>query len=520
MDRRHFLEGLGAATAMRLLPAAALPGAAGAAATQAGEPVDAVAQFGFVPDGRTDNYAAFHRWAEHVNRRRGGHYSFRPGSYRVERYRTTPFRSRNPAEVINPHLFGCDGLTIVGHGARIVLNGRFHRTAEPGPDGLARGVHLAVFMPFTLRQCRNVTIAGFEMDGGVREMTRDDAVKETHAHLLNLQACSNVLLEDLDLHHCQTDGIYLGDDWLFSRMRPAQACRDVVLNRVTCRNNARGGLSPLQVRGLTATDCRFAGNGFDLGDYRYHPPGFGVDVEPNRFDAGVDIDARTGDLAFVRCSFEDNVSAFLAAWTRRLDGALRLADCTSRNANNRRYHMILNFPGAIVEGGRHDTGTGSIWTSWSGRGGGELVLRDLEIRSAGNYGLFHSHDGNLVTLERVRLIGTHGAPDFGGFPTIQGDPGGGRRNRVGGCEFFLPAARKSPERNWDIEPAFSHTLLEDNLFATDLPAAGGRHFATRYGPGTEARRDRYRGTAPGTADSFRPGADSRHDSRTPFSTGE
>lgn len=518
MIRRRVLEGLLLAPAsVRLLPFF-LSSSFSQPANSAGELVDVVKAFGFVPDDRTDNYEAFHRWAAHVNQRGGGNYLFPPGVYYVARYRTTPFRSRDSSEVINPHIFRADGLSISGYGAKIRLNGKFHRTGEVGPNGLPIGVHMAVFMPFTLRQCRNVRIAGLEMDGGVRDMTRDPATKEGHAHLINLQACSNVVLEDLDLHHCQTDGIYLGDDWLFSRIRPARACRNVVLNKVTCRNNARGGFAPLQVRGLLCTDCRFNGNGFDLGQYRQHAPGFGVDIEPNRFEEGVDIDTKTGDAHFLRCEFADNVIAFAAAYIRRVSGSLRLTDCTSSNANGRPRHMIIAWSGAVIEGGRHDTGSGTIWTSWGKLGGGDLTLRDLEVRSAGNFGIFHRIDGNMLTLERVKLIGTHEAAEHGSFPAIVADPGNGRKNRIVGCRFFVPAARKSPRHSWDIEPTFIHSMCEDNLFTTDLPAGDGQHFATRYGEGTIVRRDRYRGTAPGPQDTFRPAPRATHDTRVPYSS--
>ena len=156
-------------------------------------------------------------------------------------------------------------------------------------------------------------IAGLEMDGGVRDMTRAQNVPEGYAHLITLSACSNVLLQNLLLHHSQVDGILLSDDVILGGKLPGRACRDVGLRNVKCLHNARGGLSPLQVYGLSASDCEFSGNGVPEGQYLYHAPGFGVDIEPDRGNEGVDVDTRTGNLEFVRCAFHGNRSAILAA---------------------------------------------------------------------------------------------------------------------------------------------------------------------------------------------------------------
>src|SRR5687768_9928269 len=103
MHRRDFVTGL--------LCSAALPlGAVAfrAAAQPAGEPVDVVERFGFVADGRTDNYDAFHRWAAHVNRVRGGNYLFPPGTYFVRKVRTKFHELRAPGEIVNPRIDRAD----------------------------------------------------------------------------------------------------------------------------------------------------------------------------------------------------------------------------------------------------------------------------------------------------------------------------------------------------------------------------------------------------------------------------
>lgn len=473
------------------------------------KPINVVAAFGFAPDGRTDNYQAFHRWAAHVNRAGGGNYLFPPGVYYVERYRTPERGELDP--VRNAGILNCDGLTITGYGARILLNGAFHRS--PGRD-----TNRAIFMPLEFGWCRNLRIAGFEIDGGVRSMTRDPSATEIYSHLIALNGCVAVELLDLDLHHSQTDAVYLYLAGWSPGKRAGTACREVTLKNVRCTNNARGGLAALQVNGLVCVDCTFSENGTGLGRYIAHAPGFGVDVEPDYLSAA-DVDVRTGNVEFRNCRFDDNVSAFLAAYSQRYDGYLRLIDCSSSNQFDHPYHIIIDWPGALVQGGRHDLGAGTFWTSWQGERGGDLTIRGSEIRTAGLYGLFHAEAGNIVHLDAVRLTGAHRQPGSHGVTLgIQADPGGSRRNSVRNCHVSVPAARKSPGHLYDYEVSLHHTVSEANLFQTDLPVGVGEHFCVEYGRGVVAGGDRFHGTAPGPGDSFRPSHMSNHDTRVPYST--
>lgn len=506
MHRRDFVAGLIAAGALTRSD-----GLAPASAQAPVEPIDVVERFGFVPDGRTDNYAAFHEWAKYVIRAKGGHYVFPPGTYYVARFVGDAGHQTVP--VTGSGIVDCDGLTITGYGAKIRLNGKFHRSARPGRGGTPAGLAMSTFMPFDFAGCRNLTIAGFEMDGGLQDMSRDQSVGEAYAYLIALGGCTNVELRDLDLHHCQTDAITLHRD---RRKSPYAACRDVRISKVKCHHNARGGLSLIQVFGMLCQDSSFFENGPPITRYPPHAPGFGVDVEPDY--AVPKVDTNTGDVEFRRCAFANNNSAFLAAYPDRYRGFLRLIDCTSANRRNGRYHIILSWPGALVEGGRHDCADGTFWTCWEGPGTSDVTLRGCQVLSSGPYGIFHSFHGHTVTLDRVKLTGTHKAASQEGYLLgIRNQPGGGRKNRVENCEIFVPAARKWRGHAYDYEVSLYHTVSRNNLFTTDLPATGDQHFCTEYVLQTEVRGDRYRGTAPGTKDSFRPGHFSGHDTRSPVS---
>jgi hypothetical protein len=209
----------------------------------------------------------------------------------------------------------------------------------------------------------------------------------------------------------------------------------------------------------------------------------------------------------------------LCAAPESSSGYQRIIDCRSSNRSGGTYQFILNGRDTLLEGGMHDLGTGSMNTCWQVQKGGKVTLRNTEIRTSGLYGVSHYWDGNLLRMENVRVIGTHTAPGaHGEIILIRGDPGGGRRHVMRGCEVFIPASRKSREHDWDYEVILNRTISEGNLFRTDLPASGNQHFAIGYDEGGGARGDRFRGTAPGVGDSIRPRHNSTHDTRIPYSS--
>lgn len=509
MKRRTFLAG--AAAAAVLGPKVAR------ASVQREEAINVVERFGFVPDGRADNYAAFHRLADFANAARGGRFHFPEGDYAVQRYRTAPYGTRDPQVVRNATFLDLDRLELSGRGARILLNGRFHRSGQMGRDGLTLGIHNVHFMPFDIRRCRNVRIAGLEIDGGAGDTTRDIAVLEGYAHLIALNSCTDVLLEDLDLHHALSDGIFLGDDVSHTGVLPGRVCRNVRLRNVKCRHNARGGLAPLHVLGLLAEDCDFSGNGFP-GRHGGHAPGFGIDFEPDRNRVGIDVDSLTGNAEFRRCTLFDNGSAILAAYIASYTGYCRFIDCDTRNGNDQGNHIIASWPGEglLIQGGQHDAGVGLINLSWQ-QPGGTTRLKGLTLRSRNAFGILHAYAGNLAMVEDCDIIGTHREPDDGPFIFFGQDPGGGRRNLFRGNRLFLPAAHKGIGAPFQVECTFANTDLADNLYRTDL-ARPGEFFARNADPATcSARNERFQGAFPGRQDSFRPEISETYDTRRPVS---
>lgn len=509
MDRREFLTGTVAAAALPRNRQVVHDGA-----------INVITKFGFVADGRTCNYDAFLRLAAAATARGGGRYRFPPGDYYVARYRTTKayqrpeYKARAPRDVINATYTRCKGLELIGAGARIKLNGNFTRHARKNFEGVTLGLLEGIFMPFELSHCENVVISGFDIDGGVRDMLKEEGVTEAYAYLIALHACRNVVLRDLHLHHCQTDGILLHDNAMLSGARGV-TCRDIRIERVRCINNARGGLAPLQVLGLICTDSAFNGSAYGTGKYGHHAPGFGVDVEPDHSSPDT-VDQKTGNLHFERCEFMDNASAFLAAYSPHYQGYLRIIDCNSRNGNNTPNPIIICWPGAIFQGGTHDLGNGTFWTGWSGYHDGDLTVRNATFSGDGPYGIFHAHEKNRLIMEGVTLIGRHKTGGAGAFPAIEAEAGRGRRNAVRNCRFFIPAGRKSAQPLNEPVSSFNHVDCSGNRFETDLPATNGKQFVVYYHPQARVTGDRFQGKAPGRLDTIMPSG-GPFDTRQPFS---
>lgn len=509
MDRREFLTGTAVAAAVSKKVPTVRDGA-----------INVISEFGFVADGRTCNYDAFLSLAAAATANGGGRYRFPPGDYYVARYRTTKayqrheFKARAPKDVINATYSRCKGLELIGTGARIRLNGAFTRHARKNAEGVMLGLLEGIFMPFELSHCENVTISGFDIDGGVRDMRKEEGVTEAYACLIALHACRNVTLRDLHLHHCQTDGIMVTDNATLSGARGV-ACRDIRIERVRCINNARGGLAPLQVLGLVCTDSAFNGNAYGTGPYGRHAPGFGVDIEPDRY-LPADVDTKTGNLHFERCEFMDNASAFLAAYAPKYQGYLRIIDCNSRNNNNMPNVMIICWPGALLQGGTHELSNGTFWTGWAPYRDGDLTVRNATFRGDGPFGIFHAHENNRVVLDGITLIGQHKKGGAGAFPAIEANPGPGKRNVVRNCRFVIPAARKSPEPTNEPVSSFNHVDCSGNRFETDLSANGGEQFVVYYHPQARITADRFQGKAPGRLDTIMPSG-GPFDTRQPFS---
>ncbi len=288
--------------------------------------------FGAKGDGRTDDYAALKRLAAAVTAAGGGTVRFGRGrQYLIDRVQVWTGPGRN--DVSHIVYANCRGLRIDLNGAAIHVKGDFHR------GGDARGgrmSHRNAVIPFLFDRCADLTVENGSLDGNAGRMTRDPEVGERGGHGLSISSCSQVLLQDLHVHHFSTDGIRLGMG------RGNEPCRTVRLNRVRCTNNARQGLTNAGGVDVVAADCAFSASGRTGGPYR-HAPSAGVDVEP--FSRG----SVRSDFRALRCRFDDNVGYPFVATGPHRTSFVELIDCGGRSPSQER--LLLACERATIRGG-------------------------------------------------------------------------------------------------------------------------------------------------------------------------
>jgi len=114
-----------------------------------------------------------------------------------------------------------------------------------------------------------ITIVGY---GARIVMDKSGFTTGEWRHALNLLSCDTVLIEGLTLDGSGGDGIYLGVSTDTSRPRHNT---DVTLRNLVCVSHRRNALSVISVDGLLVEGCWFRNTGGTA-------PEAGVDLEPNR----------------------------------------------------------------------------------------------------------------------------------------------------------------------------------------------------------------------------------------------
>ncbi|HWQ52177.1 MAG TPA: glycosyl hydrolase family 28-related protein [Bryobacteraceae bacterium] len=305
-----------------------------------------VREFGAKGDGITDDYSAIKAAADYICTAPGGTLVYPPGVYKIDRYRVINGPRRN--DVSNIRYNGCNGVQIIGTGAKIDVTGSFHRSADltQGPYSVSYSVGV---IPFEVLNSSNFKIVGFELDGNVDEMSRDPGVVEGGNAGILTTNCKNYSIENVNVHHFHTDGITLGGNSVV-------ADQGAVLRNVTASNNARQGLSIVQLRTGTILNSQFLNTGRTGGSYGHHEPAAGVDVEPERVPPAED--ARTGLLTFDGCRFEENVgSQFISAWPERVEMISVTNSRIKATSSDSSPVAFLNAPATgIVSGNTFDLG--------------------------------------------------------------------------------------------------------------------------------------------------------------------
>jgi hypothetical protein len=247
--------------------------------------------FGAKGDGKTDCYTAFIKAASKLSNTKNCTLIINKGVYFINQY-IGAVGTKSAA--IDVSFKNCNGLTILGNNAKIILNGNFTRTADYQiPNVSFYYSYKQTVIPFNFINCKNLLFKDVELNGGVAQM-RKESVAEGNSYGVfindeNEQDTSqNITLKNITAHHFATDGFLI-------------KANGTNINMVNCTasNNARQGLSIVKGRNININYCNFDSTG-KTGQYGWHAPGAGIDIE-NEFGQG-----KLTNVTIKNCNFRGN----------------------------------------------------------------------------------------------------------------------------------------------------------------------------------------------------------------------
>ncbi len=489
-----------------------------------------VKDYGAVGDGTTDDYTAFRSAVTAVNTAGGGTFLVPPGNYFLGQYKiltrppagVTPTTPQSPAPNGITDLFftNCVGLSVLGYGAKISVKGNFNRAADYQFGGTGPWYsNEESLVPLGFLNCSRFEVCGFELNGNVNLMTKDSpgtGLAEGNGHGIATQNCFLYSLRDLYIHHFHTDGMFIGNN--------TTCDKQVIMSNVRSKFNARQALSLIQVRGAMFIDCELSETG-NTGSYGWHPPGAGVDIEPN-FGSP---DFVTGFLSFLNCKLKNNIGSQITGSIQPVSVSIEhvlFRDCEIiAGTSTSTLPVALAISNGIIENCRIDTGGQFFYAGWSSPFNPmhRTIIRNNEIRSVGKMLINGTTAPCLIEGNQFIGTGTSSRPlanDF--FIYLQGATQTVFRNNY----VFFPGAiynGAGSGNTYDIIASIQDVLLaENNFFETDLNPTGStvnNHFAAGYGSAVLVRNEKYL-SADTTNFGFRSGYNSTWNNSIPYSIGK
>lgn len=354
-----------------------------------------IKDYGAVGDGITNDYQAFLKAVNTINKNKGGEIFLPKGNYFIGEYNDGSTDYNKLTFIDN------DGLKIYGNGAIISVQGAIDRKVTRKSKGKLFSKIFAI-EPLRIIRCKNVIIEGLEINGNVNLMTRDKGVVESGKHLILIRDCENIRLKDLTLHHSQTDGLYIGG-----------SSKIVFGTNIVSKNNARQGMSITGLIDGTFINCNFSNTGFTDGSYGHHGPSAGVDIEPNSKEILVE------NVTFKGCLFENNKGSQIVVSHPNTTKDIFFEECTIKvKEGNRRFALIVNAKNVTFNQCEFDLNDSNIYPIWH-KSGSSSVFSNCEIKS--NYSgivAVNNKEGKSVCIDNCRFIYT-GKTNKHFFPYIR-----------------------------------------------------------------------------------------------------
>ncbi len=279
-----------------------------------------ITTFGAVADGKTDNYNAFVAAAAYASSHDNTTINFPAGTFYIAKYRSI---KNDPIQDIN--WANCKGLKLIGvAGTKISVNGNFFRPFDYSV-GTAKKSYTSGLSPFYFFHCNDLEIRNMEITGNVQSTTRapgiDDnnpSVTESNNILLRFEMCNNVVVDNMYLHHAESDGIMVSGDRINNVWTNST---NFTMTNVKSFNNGRLGMSAGGLSGGYFKNCEFKNNGFTDGAYGHNDPAAGVDIEPGEFH-------NVDNIKFEGCAFENSYGNNFACTAPNTTSNITLLKCS------------------------------------------------------------------------------------------------------------------------------------------------------------------------------------------------
>lgn len=309
-----------------------------------------IKNYGAKGDGKTNDYWAFLKAVEDINKQGGhcvlivpsGNYIINVHNTATEKYKDFEFDS-------------CTDISIIGSSAIINVEGNYHRSADyitGTKKNISRSRTYSI-IAFSFINCNNVFLSGFEVNGNSDKVTRDPQVVESPAHLVRIWESNNVTVRDMYLHHGTTDGICIGGIKKFST--------NLKFYNVISSSNARQGMSIVNARNALFEKCEFINTGCFNGKYGHHNPAAGVDIEPIRHTIN---GLKTGNIKFVDCRFENNVGGQIRNGRAvSVDSVFFIRDTIIAASSTKPYQLVLGCSYSEMQDCYINLGNGFLYST-------------------------------------------------------------------------------------------------------------------------------------------------------------
>ena len=490
-----------------------------------------VLDFGADPTGQDNSWQAFKNWSTAISKAGGGVGLVPLGIYKIDKVGVAGSGGWTGIGSEDFKFEGCEGLWLVGYGAKLNLTGNVHLTLLP--DG-SSDKHMVC--PFFIQDCSNVCLEGFEINGNADQLTQDAGVSEPGGHCVTISNSMHVTIRQMRIHHGWTISVRAA----FGGTR--LACRNVVIENCEVYAHVRACIAVHETRHMRISDCRL------------YDSGMGIDIEPDlrigtEFDKDISPPGSSRFTIIENCEIYNNEKP-LSVGVRY--SQVRVQGCFIDNQRNNQQPVILSVPHCALLDCEINTGTGRIDVALSGAdpGGNVFTMERCLIRSntamvkgllTTGAGLIIAPDATVVPLRIIQaLIANNRFINESKEPWFPIDPISGEREDNGSRfpnlshgnsmlqltfrDNYMYIPKEAYHGKGDGMAAVSMTvhLAENNVYETNLATAGA-FFHTFYQSGKPprfgvlVRNERF--LSEGDHSCFRPGDNSVHDNTFPYSQG-